>query len=240
MTRLLLAAVLGLVAAASHADAGATDSTLKQLTQEMADALAPGDRTVWERYTDPALIYATEDNLVKTRKQFLADLEPLPAGYSGKINIVEFQSQDFGAFAVTTYIQDEYETVEGHELHAHYRTTDTWRRTPAGWRLAGSETFSVPIDPPAGVSSADALAGFEGRYRLSAKTVQTIRRDGDHLVVERAGRAPQILLVESGDVFFTPGRPRTMRVFQRNSAGAVIGFADRREGVDLSWAKEIN
>ena len=240
MKRWLLAAVLALASAAAHADAASTDATLKRITQEMADALAPGDRAVWERYTDPSLLYVTEDNLVKSRKQFLADLAPLPAGYSGQIAIVEFQSRDFGPFAVTTYIQDEHENVEGHELHAHYRTTDTWRRTPAGWRLAASETFSVPIDPPAGTASADALANFEGRYRLSAKTVQTIRRDGDHLVVEREGRAPQILVVESGDVFFTPGRPRTMRVFQRDSAGRVIGFADRREGVDLVWTKQTN
>jgi hypothetical protein len=174
MKRWLLAAVLALASAAAHADAASTDATLKRITQEMADALAPGDRAVWERYTDPSLLYVTEDNLVKSRKQFLADLAPLPAGYSGQIAIVEFQSRDFGPFAVTTYIQDEHENVEGHELHAHYRTTDTWRRTPAGWRLAASETFSVPIDPPAGTASADALANFEGRYRLSAKTVQTI------------------------------------------------------------------
>jgi hypothetical protein len=240
MKRSLLAAVLALASAAACADADSTDAALRKITQELADALAPGDRAVWERYTDPSLIYATEDNLVKTRKQFLADLAPLPTGYSGQIAIVEFQSKDFGPFAVTTYIQDEHESVEGHELHAHYRTTDTWRRTPAGWRLAASETLSVPIDPPVGTASADALANFEGRYRLSAKTTETIRRDGDHLVVEREGRVPQILEVESGDVFFTPGRPRTMRVFQRNSAGTVIGFAYRREGVDLTWAKEIN
>jgi hypothetical protein len=237
---MLLAAVLALVSAAAYADAASTEATLKKITQEMADALAPGDRAVWERYTDPSLLYASEDNLVKTRRQLLSDLTPLPEGYSGQIAIVEFQSKDYGPFAVTTYIQDEHETVEGHELHAHYRTTDTWRRTPAGWRLAASETLSVPIDPPAGTDSADALANFEGRYRLSAKTAEIIRRDGDHLVVEREGRAPQILVVESGDVFFTPGRPRTMRVFQRNGTGTVIGFADRREGVDLTWAKEIN
>jgi Domain of unknown function (DUF4440) len=240
MKQLLLVAILGVASSAGYADSASTDATLKRMTQEMADALAPGDRAVWERYTDPSLIYVTEDNLVKTREQVLADLKPLPAGYSGQIAVVEFQSKDYGDLAVTTYIQDEHETVEGHELHAHYRTSDTWRRTPAGWRLVASETFSVPIDPAAGVASADALASFEGRYRLSAKTVQSIRRDGDHLVVEREGRAPQILVVESGDVFFTPVRPRTIRVFQRNSAGAVIGFADRREGVDLVWTKETN
>src|ERR1700683_1747090 len=152
MKRWLLAAVLALASAAAHADAASTEATLKSMTQEMAGALARGDRAVWERYAAPSLLFVTEDNLVKTRKQFLADLAPLPAGYSGQIAIVEFQSKDYGAFAVTTYIQDEHENVEGHELHAHYRTTDTWRRTPAGWRVAGSETFTVAISPRAGAA----------------------------------------------------------------------------------------
>jgi hypothetical protein len=64
-----------------------------------------------------------------------------------------------------------------------------------------------------------------------------IRRDGDHLIAERAGRTPQLLLPESGDVFFTPGRPRMRRIFTRAADGRVNGFADRREGTDLVWAR---
>src|SRR4029077_4960471 len=81
------------------------------------------------------------------------------------------------------------------------------------------------------------LAEFAGWYSLSAATRQEIRRDGDHLVAERAGRAPQVLLPESGDVFFTPGRPRTRRIFTRDADGRVSGFADRREGTDLAWTR---
>ncbi len=53
--------------------------------------------------------------------------------------------------------------------------------------------------------------------RLHAKQTQLrIRREGDHLVSERPGRSAQLLLPEAHDVFFTPGHPRTRRVFLRD------------------------
>lgn len=149
----------------------------------------------------------------------------------------EFQCRDFGSFAVTTYIMDEHETVQGHELHARYRGSDTWRATAGGWRLVACQVYAIPQDPPRGELASARLAEYEGLYSLSPETRQTIRRDGDHLVVERPGRAPQILLPESGDVFFTPGHPRTRRIFTRSPDGSVTGFADRREGTDVVWTR---
>jgi hypothetical protein len=167
----------------------------------------------------------------------LADLKPLPPGYSGWIVVEEFRCSDFGRFAVTTYVMNEHETVEGHELHARYRESDTWRATDGGWRLVAGQVYAIPLDPPRGELASGQLQQYEGLYALSAATRQTIRRDGDHLVAERAGRPPQLLLPESGDVFFTPGHPRTRRIFLRAPDGHVSGFADRREGTDLVWTR---
>lgn len=214
-----------------------TATTLQRATQALMDATAPGTRAVWERWTDPQFVYVTEDNEVKTRAQTLEDLKPLPPGFTGWITVEQFQSRDFGRFAVTTYLIDEHETVEGHELHAWYRESDTWRLSDAGWRMVAAQVFAIPQDPPRVPASAAQLADYEGDYSLSAATHQTIRRDGDHLVAERPGRAAQVLLPESGDVFFTPGRPRSRRIFSRASDGHVSGFADRREGIDLVWTR---
>ena len=60
--------------------------------------------------------------------------------------------------------------------------------------------------------------------------------DGD-LAVERTGRPVVIYRPETADVFFSPGQPRTRRIFQRDSSGAVTGFVDRREGHDIVWRK---
>jgi hypothetical protein len=231
----------GGVVAASPTVTGAagtatTSATLKRATQALVDALAPGERAVWEHYADSSLTYVTEDNEVKNRAQLLDEMQPLPAGSSGWIVVEEFRCTDFGRFAVTTYLMDEHETIEGHELHARYRGSDTWRATAEGWRLVAAQLYAIPQDPPRG-AAASALADYAGTYSLSSITRQTIRQDGDHLVAQRPGRAAQQLLPESGDVFFTPGHPRTRRIFLRAADGRVVGFADRREGTDLVWTR---
>ncbi|HEY2338959.1 MAG TPA: nuclear transport factor 2 family protein [Steroidobacteraceae bacterium] len=213
-----------------------TSATLQRATQALVDALAPGERDVWEHYSDPSLIYVTEDNEVKSRTQLLGEMQPLPSGSSGSIAVQEFHCTDFGSFAVTTYIMAERETIEGYELHARYRGSDTWRASAGGWRLVAAQVYAVPQDPPRG-EPAGSLADYEGVYGLSNATRQTIRRDGDHLVADRPGRPPQLLVAETGDVFFTPGHPRTRRIFTRAPGGHVIGFADRREGTDLVWSR---
>jgi len=236
---LALAQLSNLVRAAESAAGPAapdTTATLQRTTQALVDALAPGERAVWEHYADASLTYVTEDNEVKSRKQLLEEMKPLPAGSSGWIVVEQFRCTDFGGLAVTTYVMDEHETVEGHELHARYRGSDTWRATASGWRLVAAQVYAIPQDPPRG-QAASALGDYAGVYGLSASTRQVIRSEGDHLVAERAGRAPQLLLPESGDVFFTPGRPRTRRIFTRASDGRVQGFAERREGIDLSWQR---
>jgi ketosteroid isomerase-like protein len=235
--RLVLHVCLPLLCACPGYAADSTSTTLQRATQELMDAIAPGERAVWEHYTDPALTFVSEDNEVKDRAQVLGELKPLPAGSSGWIMVEEFHCTTFGSFATTTYLMNEHETIEGHELRAHYRGSDAWHRTPAGWRLVAAQVFAIPQDPPRAQLPPAQLADYEGRYLLSPATQQIIRRDGDHLVVERPGRPTQVLLPESADVFFTPGRPRTRRIFRRAADGQVSGFADRREGTDLPWTR---
>jgi hypothetical protein len=237
MWKELSAGVLALTVAVRLAAAPSTAEELRRATQQLVDATAAGERAVWEHWTDPALTYVSEDNEVKGREQLIADLTPLPPGYSGWITVEEFRCRDFGAFAVTTYVLDEHESVEGHALRTRYRGSDTWRRTGTGWRAVAMQVYAIPQDPPGDGGSRPALADYQGVYSLSERTSQVVRVAGDHLLGERPGRAAQPLVRESGDVFFTPGHPRTRRIFVRGADGAVQGFADRREGSDLTWQK---
>ena len=182
MTRVHSWAIPFLLTAAWTGAAGAADTTtavattLEKATQALADAVAPGQRAVWEQYTDPDFVYVTEDNEVKTRDTMLAELQPLPPGYTGSLKVEEFRCSSFGAFAVTTYILDEHETIEGHALHARYRSSDTWRATDGGWRLVATQVYAVQQDPERTTLPADRLAEYAGWYALSASTRQEITR----------------------------------------------------------------
>jgi ketosteroid isomerase-like protein len=213
-------------------------NALLAITQEMDDAIAPGNISVWDRYTDPTLIYVDENDEVSDKAKLLASMKPLPKGFSGSIRVTEFKVHDLGPIAVTTYTMAETETIEGHTIHNRYRETDTWRQTAQGWRLIAAQVMAVNKDPPSIAFQASVLVGYAGTYALSATTKQTVRVDGNHLVAERAGRPPETLLAEAPDVFFTPGKPRTRRIFLHGSDGGVTGFADRREGEDLVWRRQ--
>jgi hypothetical protein len=208
---------------------------LEGITQTMANAVAPGDAAVWDRFTDAAFVYVTEDNEVKDKAAVLADLHPLPPGFSGRITIEEFRARQFDGFAVTTYTMAETETVEGQVLHARYRETDTWSSRDGQWRLVAAQVMAVNKDPPAVPPSS--LTQYAGTYFRSLATSIVLRPDGEHLIVERRGRPPYVLLAEAPDVFFQPGKPRTRQVFFRAADGTIAGFAERREGEDLLWRR---
>ena len=97
--------------------------------------------------------------------------------------------------------------------------------------------MGLPADPPAVTLDAKQLCAYTGVFALTADISASVNcRDGE-LVVERTGRPAAIYRPETVDVFFSPGQPRTRRIFQRDSSGAVTGFVDRREGHDIVWRK---
>jgi hypothetical protein len=234
------AALLGGCASVSPARAPSTvDPTpeLEAITQQLADAFAPGDLTPWERYTDPAFVVVTEDNQVETRAEYLASLKPLPPGFQGTVRVTAFRASTFEGVTVSTYVLEENESVFGQIVHGHFRVTDVWRRTPAGFRLVASQSFALLRDPPRIALTEAALDAYAGTYELAPTTRARVRREADHLVAERDGRPAQPFVPELVDVFFTPGRTRTRRIFQRDASGRITGFVDRREGEDIAWRR---
>lgn len=211
---------------------------LEQQTQELFDAVTTGDARVWDRYLDANVIYLSEDGVRKSKADLLKEITPLPKGISGSIVVSDFQVRLHGDTAVTTHNDLESENYFGHALKAEYRSTDTWIRTPQGWRLAASQVHAQPIDPPAITLSSAKLDEYVGTYRLNADITYTVRRKGIVLTGERTGRPAQALSAEASDVFFVAGQPRSRKIFLRSADGHVTGFVDRREGRDVPWKRE--
>jgi len=232
-------------AADEKSKAGATkppgntvEEMLQANTQAMMDAVASGDTAVWNRFLDARVTYVDENGTVLDRKALVDGLKPLPAGVSGTIRVTQFHATVHGDLAVATYVDDEHETYHGHELHCQYRTTDTWARTPAGWRLVGGQVLALRTDPPALEVAPEDLEEYAGRYTLSSDVSYEIRLTDHGLEGQETGRKPEQLKVESGDVFFVPGQPRTRKVFLRDDDGDITGFAERREAWDLVFTRE--
>ena len=217
--------------------AAETEQTLRAATQQLLDAIAPGQAEVWDRWLDPAVIQVDENDVVRAKPEILKELQPLPKGLVGHLKIAEFRMALAGDVAVVTHEDAEDLDYFGQMLLSRFRMTDTWHRTPQGWRLLGSQVLAVQQDPPVVALDAATLCGYAGRYVLTPEISVTARCEGDHLVFVRAGRADRVFRPELKDQFFEPGQPRTRRLFQRDAGGAITGFVDRREERDIAWRR---
>ncbi|HEX2061205.1 MAG TPA: nuclear transport factor 2 family protein [Thermoanaerobaculia bacterium] len=234
--RLLTLAVLLLLTLSATA-AETVEAELERMTNELLDAIAPGDVAVWKRYAHDRLVFVTEDNRVLTKAALLEEMKPLPKGLVGKLEVSSFQAEVHGNVAVTTYIADEWLDYYGQIIENDFRISDTWLKTGAGWRLIASQILAVLFDPPSIALPRETLCEYNGTYRLTPEIVTKIACTDGGLSAERTGRRPVTMKAEVRDVFFEPGRPRSRRIFLRDEKGAVIAFVDRREGLDVRWTR---
>jgi hypothetical protein len=239
-TRSWIAWALVLVTQAALPAAGPDEDvakTLERQTQELLDAITGGSSAVWERLLDPGVSFTTEDGDLRSKRDMVGDIRPLPKTISGKITVTQFKATVHGDVAVATHVDDEHETFHGHALHCQYRTTDTWKTTPAGWRLIASQVLALRTDPAALMLTPAQMDELVGTYALAPELRYEIRRSGNVLTGQENGRKLDTLLAETRDVLFVPGRPRYRKVFRRGRDGQVVDFAERREAWDLVWVK---
>src|SRR5215475_861096 len=214
-----------------------TAATLERQTQELMDAITYGKADVWERYMDANAIYTDESGNQIAKTQMVKDIRPMPAGVSGNIKVTEFKAVVQGSTAITSHLDDEHENYHGHELHCQYRTTDTWIKTPQGWRLLGGQILAVRTDPPAVQLTPQQMDEYVGRYALTPEIIYEIRRKESGLEGQQSGRQAEPIRAEVPDVLFVPGKVRYRKVFQRGADGQITGFAERREAWDLVWKR---
>ena len=234
------ATALFLLAISFQSKARAADNAaeiLERQTQELMDAVTYGKADVWDRYMDANAIYTDESGSIITKAQMVKDVKPLAAGVSGNIKVTEFKAVVQGSTAVTTHLDDEHENYHGHELHCQYRTTDTWIKTPQGWRLLGGQVLAVRTDPPAIQLTSQQMDEYVGRYALTPEIIYEIRKKDPALEGHQTGRQPEPIRAEVADMLFVPGKPRYRKVFLRGPDGHITGFAERREAWDLIWKR---
>jgi hypothetical protein len=121
----------------------------------------------------------------------------------------------------------------GPVLTARFRSTETWIKRGAAWKMLASQTLNLWPDPPAVILASDTLNDDVGSYTLGPGKTVTIARSADGLAWSGGGRHDAPLRAETRDIFFTPGAWRTRIVFQRDASGRVTACVIRRDGRDL-------
>jgi hypothetical protein len=223
------------VAFAHAADVPITQDELVRRAQELYDAIVPGDQAPWKKYFADDCIFADEKGRVLDKPKLIADITPVPAGYSGTIKIENAQSRIIGNTAILSYDADETETIFGQNLKARYHVTDTWLQRNGDWQIIASQAHRYYEDPAVGKADPKKLADYRGTYELAPGQTRSVFAEGDKLFVERKGKKEQ-LLPETSEIFFRKGVEGRI-LFRYKATGKVDALIDRRNNEDVIWWK---
>jgi len=236
MKSLSLTFVSLLVTAAAHgADIKITQAELARRTQELYDAIVPGNQTPWKQYFADDCIFSDEKGRTLDKTKLIADITPMPAGYTGSIKIENVQSRIVGDTAVLSYDCNESETIFGQKVTARYHTTDTWLNRNGEWQIIASQAHRYYEDPAIGNGDSKKFADFIGAYELAPGQTRAIVAESGRLFVERKGKKEE-LLPETSDLFFRKGVEGRI-LFRRTASGKVDALIDRRNNEDVLWLK---
>jgi hypothetical protein len=223
---------------AAERDAAITEAELVRRTQELYDAVVPGNQAPWKKYFAEDSIFADEKGRTMDKTKLVADITPMPAGYSGAIKIEQVQSRIYNNVAILSYDANEKETIFGQELSARYHVMDTWLRRDGNWQIIASQAHRYYEDPAIGKTDPKKFADFIGAYELAPGQIRTIIAEGDSLFVERSGKKDQ-LFPEASELFFRKGVEGRI-LFRYDKNGKVDALIDRRNNEDVVWRKVAN
>lgn len=232
---LFLAGGVALPLVASGEDPMTQDELVRR-TQELFDAVVPGIQEPWKKYYADDCLFADEKGRQMDKAKLIADISPMPKGYSGTIKVVHPMSRIIGDTAILSYDTDETEDVFGQHLTARYHGTDTWLRRNGVWQIIASQTMRYYEDPAIGRADPGNFAQFSGTYRLGSEQTRKVFLEGNNLFTERKGKREQ-LFPESPDIFFRQGVEGRI-LFRAGADGKIDALIDRRNNEDIIWAKE--
>lgn len=211
---------------------------LKRATQELLDAIAPGNKAVWQRYLAEGSIYADEEGRVLTKDELIKELNPLPKGYVGSIKIGDTKTLLQDGVVVLSHRDREELELYGQKIVTYFHMTNTWAKQRDGqWQLVSTQVMAIPNERKPAAIDPKTLDAFTGEYELAPEVKYVITRQGDKLFGQRTGRTKEELLPLCADVFYRKGVWRGEKVFERDAQGRVVKMLDRRENNDLVWRK---
>ncbi len=230
--------LFGARAAGVGAQVSAADSAhIVTTTHALINAITPGDTVPWSRVLAPNWFLTDEAGTHVGRSEFLAGMQPLPAGQSGTLTMANWRLTGAGPVVVITYDVDEAHDYYGQRLQTRFHLTDTWVRRGGRWWQIAAQALALPRIVT-WIPVADSLARlYAGSYRLTPEIGLTVVSDDSGLALVRTGRPAQRLRALDAAIFVRDS-VRGFWVFERDSTGAVTRLVNWRDNNSVVWARE--
>jgi hypothetical protein len=214
-----------------------TQDELVRRTQELFDAVVPGNQEPFKKYFADDAMFFDEKGRNMDKAALVKDVQPLPKGYSGTIKLVRPKSHIEGNIAILSYDLDETETIFGQNMTARYHETDTWMRRDGKWQIVAGQVLRYYEDPAEGKEEPKRWPDYTGTYELAPGVTRVVTVEDGKLMDQRGTRPKMQLFAEAGDLFFRKGVEGRI-LFHRGDNGKVDQLIDRRNNEDVVWNKK--
>jgi hypothetical protein len=235
-----LALGIAFVSPAAFAETDAeVQARLVGLTQELMDALIPGNADVWQRLLADDAIVIDEFGRIQNKKEAVDSVHPFPKGFSGTIEIRDPSVRVHGDSAVLKGEMYETEAVFDQNLVVRYIFANTFVRQNGEWKLVAAIDVTLPTEPPklavAGLDPAD----YPGTYAYGPGRAWSVAAENGQLYYTTKAGGPRTALDAIGkDVFMTGGDERNLAIFRRDASGRVVEVIERRKFNDLHMKRD--
>jgi hypothetical protein len=225
------------IAQTKSADSIAKAKAILAIEKTLQDGTATGDKISYDKYFAPDILIVNEDGSRDNKTSFLKQLNGLPKGFSGHINIVTPHLNFRHNLVVLNFVADEYETVYGQQLHTTYGVMDTYVLNNGKWQITNLQVYEIPQLPKAISIDKATLSQYCGTYYMLPDVSYTVTLEGNKLYGQRKGRAKDELFPETSSVFFRLADARGRKMFFKATNGT-WAMHERRNGQDLVWKRK--
>ena len=241
--RAAMAASLIAMASSAFADEAspATKKEIVAMTQELMDALVPGKAEVWQRYLADDAMITDEFGRRQTKMEAVESMHPLPAGFSGSIELRDARVHVYGDTAVLDCEEYETEIVFGQKLVVRYFTMNTYVRRDGVWKVVAMEDVTLPTPPPRIDVRGLKLDDYAGTYRYAPDRAWIVDVDNGKLQWRtKAERPANALDPVAKDVFMGGDDEKNLLIFRRDDNGRVVELIERRKYNDLHLRRDAD
>jgi ketosteroid isomerase-like protein len=234
--RILLFAAFVSAALSVPAFADDISALLHRQTQEFSDAGQQGKGSAMAKYLDDDVIFFNESGDKAVKADMTQD-GPAAPGDGRTITTTDWDCKVHGDVAVTSFIDVVEQGPATQRQQTKFRSVETWLREGQSWKMIGSETLTLLQDPDAVTLDGNTLDEYAGTYEASPEMKLTFAHKGGDLVASLNGGAETVQKAQARDIFFTPGRGSTPKIFQRADNGKITGFVYLRGNSSLTFKR---
>lgn len=209
---------------------------LVHLTQALLDAVTAGDTALWARHLAPDWFLTDEEGEHLSRQDFLAGLQPLPAGQQGRLTLANPHLVGAPGVVVISYDADEEHHFHGQLLRTRFHSTDTYRLAAGRWLQLASQVTALPRAAQGYAVPRRLLHEYAGSYALTSEIRVAVSVSDSGLTLARSGRPAQALYALDDRLFIRHG-VRGFWVFERDSTGAIAALVNWRDNNSVVWRR---